>query len=220
MSEQKSLYEQILSMCKESETLTKEIVDTMFSSMKGVMTLINKNFRWGYIDNEDWEDSYAAMYIYMSSYIGRSLEKHTDVFAYLGRATAKHLFNLGKGKVKSKKQNINYVYEADMVISKVSNISGDSRTESTFEYLLLAEGKYDENQAEDDLESEVHKKHLISLLPRDRHRFMCKVYDGMEVKDITRVTGLSHSYVRNTISKLRRDLMKSKTYGKEEDIYC
>ena len=219
MRYQRDLYGRILYMCGESDVLTKEIVDVMFYSMKGVMTLINKNFKWGYIPNQDWEESYAPMYIYMSSYIGKPLEKHTDVFVYLGRATAKHLFNLGRTKVKSKKHNMDYVYESDMVISNVSNRLGDSRTESTFEYLLLAENKYDKNQAENTLEWDAHKRHLRGLFPKDKNDFMCKVYDGLEIKDIARETGLSYAYIRNTISKFRRDLIETKTYGKEEDIY-
>ena len=219
MRYQRDLYSRILSMCEESDVLTKEIVDVMFCSMKGVMTLINKNFKWGFIPNRDWEESYAPMYLYMSRYIGKPLEKHTDVFVYLGRATAKHLFNLGMTKVKSKKHNMDYVYESDMVISNVSNILGDSRTESTFEYLLLAENKYEKNQGENTLESDAHKRHLRELFPKDKNDFMCKVYDGLEIKDIARETGLSYAYIRNSISKFRRDLIETKTYGKEEDIY-
>lgn len=211
------LYNPILKMCRESDTFTKEILDFMFSSMKGVMTLANKNFKWGHIKNEDWEDAYSDLYLNMSRYIGKPLKEKTDVFSYLGRATAKYLFDSGKSSVMSKHKNLNFVYRTDIEANLKAMYVKDYSFES---YLVVKEAvEIDVNGGDINADDEIAKAHLAKIFPNDKYKLMPMVYDGMRYKQIAEILGLRQDYVGTVVNKMRRQYMQTKTYGKEKDIY-
>ena len=218
MRKKPDLSNPILKMCQENNTFTKEILDFMFSSMKGVMTLANKNFKWGHIKNEDWEDAYSDLYLNMSRYIGKPLKEKTDVFSYLGRATAKYLFDSGKSSVRSKSKNLNLVYKTDIEAS-LKDIYG---IDYSFEGYLVAKEAVDMdfNGGDINADDKIAKSHLAKIFPNDKYKLMPMVYDGFKYRQIAKIRGLDKDYVGAVVNRMRRQYMKSKTYGKEEDIYC
>lgn len=218
MRKKPDLYTPILKMCEESDTLTKEIVDFMFSSMKGIMTLTNKNFKWGHIKNEDWEDAYSDLYLNMSRYIGKPLTYKTDVFGFLGRATAKYLFDSGKSSVSSKSKNLNFVYKTDIeaILKTMKDV------DYSFDAYLVAKEAVDMavNGGDINTDDEINRAYLAKAFPNDKHKLMPMVYDGFKYRQIAKIRGLDKDYVGAVVNRMRRQYMKSKTYGKEEDIYC
>jgi len=205
MKVDKNMYKNICKMAEEDRVISKNMVDYMFREMKAVMTLVNRNFKWGYVPETDWEDAYSELYLGMCKYIGNEITDKTDIFARLGRATAKYLFDSGKTVTKSKRKNMPMVYEADMKIGSTNEYT----KEEVFEMKIQYNGHIDEEKAvEDSIQNEHNKEFLKKTFKRDKFGIMPMLYDGYSIVAIADKIGMHPTTVSGRIQTMRNRYLK------------
>jgi hypothetical protein len=200
-----NMYKNICKMAEEDKVISKNMVDYMFKEMKAVMTLVNRNFKWGYVPESDWEDAYSELYLGMCKYIGNEITDKTDIFARLGRATAKYLFDSGKTVTRSKRKNMPMVYEADMKIHS----NNEYTKEEVFEMKIQYNGIIDEGKAvEDSIENEHNKEFLKNTFKNDKYGLMTMLYDGYSIVAIADKIGMHPASVSGRIQRMRNRYLK------------
>jgi len=199
-----NMYKNICKMAEEDKMISKKMVDYMFKEMKAVMTLVNRNFKWGYVPETDWEDAYSELYLGMCKYIGDEITDKTDIFARLGRATAKYIFDSGKSSTKSKRKNMPMVYASDMWLGRC-----DYTQEEIFEMKTQYNGVIDEGKAvEDSVENEKNKEFLKRTFKNDKYGLMPMLYDGYSIVAIADKIGMHPTSVSGRIQTMRNRYLK------------
>jgi len=205
MKAKKGMYSKILKMAREDKVITKKMIDYMFMEMKASMTLVNRNFKWGYVPEHLWEEAYSEIYLGMCSHIGKKIDDKLTVFALLGSVTAKYIFNAGITKYKSKKKHMLLVRASDLKASSITELTDDELMEVKIHHdaiTLPADSVYMS------ISDEENKARLSSIFPEDSFGIMPLVYDGWKIKDIADEIGLHKDYVSKRVINMRNRYLK------------
>ena len=212
MSKNKHIFKNVIRMSAEDKALTKRIVDYMFSDMKGIITVANINYKWGRIPEECWEDAYSELYINISKYIGREIDGKITAFSYLGRATAKYLFQNGFTSVKAKR-----VRDTPIPFTHVFPPSGISLPDSEkIDYYVNSYGKNIPKTPFDEMNESDTRRYIKHSFKNDKDGIIEMLYDGHNAESICRAKSLSRKYVHSKITSLRQQyILKSRTLNNE-----
>lgn len=205
MKAKKGMYSKILKMAREDKVITKKMIDYMFMEMKASMTLVNRNFKWGYVPEYLWEDAYSEIYLGMCKHIGKKIDSKLTVFSVLGSVTAKYIFDAGITKYKSKKKHMLLVRASDLKASSITELTEDELMEAKIHHdaiTLPADSVYT------NLNDEENKARLADIFPEDSLGIMPLVYDGWKMKDIAEEVGIHKGSVSKRVMDMRSRYLK------------
>lgn len=210
----KDKHNYLVNWAKENKTITKEIVDFIFDSVGGAMTLLNNNYKWGYVNSSDWEDHFGEAYLMMCEYIGDPVEDVFSLYGALSKVASRLVHSAGLTARKSKKMATEVIKQSDVMVGAGLELSEDENFDN---FILKKGGGTSAMTADGQLEQEGFDLLIERMFSKDKTGVIKEVYSGKTYSVIGRERGISASLVSYYASQARKKFVKpmllQKYYG-------